>query len=215
MSEDVDEVDGDVSGHGWMIGPYTSARLSEHLYFDGRVTWGRSDNEARQSIEWSWLMRVSSRPQRWLAEGGTAVGRRGSSTTCWCSPEVGVAYIEEKQNAYDVRNGGNSVDVDGQTVSIGRLNVAQEIGYRYDLETMQLVALSPRPTCIGTSSRRRASCWWTTARRWTSCVPVARSGIRVQSNGGIAGSLAVNYDGLFGDDLAAFGVKGAIAFPFQ
>jgi hypothetical protein len=40
-------------------------------------------------------------------------------------------------------------------------------------------------------------------------------GLRMQSDQGIAGSLAVSYDGLFGDDVGAFGVKGAIVIPFQ
>ena len=125
-----------------------------------------------------------------------------------------MAYIEEKQDAYDVNNGASSVDVDGQTVSIGRLNVAQEIGYRYGLEDMQLLPYL------------RANLHWD-FKQAESFVLVddnealdelragGEVGLRVQSNGGIAGSLAVNYDGLFGDDLAAFGVKGAIAFPFQ
>ena len=41
MREDVDEVEGEIDGTGWMVGPYISARLSEHLFFDGRVAWGR------------------------------------------------------------------------------------------------------------------------------------------------------------------------------
>ena len=50
MSQDVDEVNGKVSGNGWMIGPYVSARLAEHIFFDARVAWGQSDNKAKQDI---------------------------------------------------------------------------------------------------------------------------------------------------------------------
>ena len=31
-------------GKGWMVGPYLSARLDEHLFFDWRAAWGQSDN---------------------------------------------------------------------------------------------------------------------------------------------------------------------------
>ena len=44
------KITGEISGNGWMVGPYVSARLAEHMFFDGRVTWGRSDNKARQDI---------------------------------------------------------------------------------------------------------------------------------------------------------------------
>ena len=27
-------------GNGWMVGPYLSARLDEHLFFDWRAAWG-------------------------------------------------------------------------------------------------------------------------------------------------------------------------------
>ena len=63
----------------------------------------------------------------------------GISTT-WCShPILSVAYIEDKQDAYDVNGNGGTVAVDGQTISVGRLSIAQEIGYRYELESASLL----------------------------------------------------------------------------
>jgi len=32
-------------GNGWMVGPYLSARIDEHLFFDWRAAWGQSDNK--------------------------------------------------------------------------------------------------------------------------------------------------------------------------
>ena len=32
----------EAEGHGWMAGPYISARLTENLYFDARAAWGES-----------------------------------------------------------------------------------------------------------------------------------------------------------------------------
>lgn len=34
----------DCDGRGWMAGPYLSAPLMPHLYFDARASWGRSTN---------------------------------------------------------------------------------------------------------------------------------------------------------------------------
>jgi hypothetical protein len=211
MDEDVDEINGEVSGHGWMAGPYISARLSEHLFFDGRVSCGRSDNEAKQDIM-GLAYKGDFETERWLAKA--TLSGAWEFDRLLLSPEIGVSYIEEKQDAYDVKNSGNVVDVDGQEVSLGRLTVAQEIGYRYGLEDLQLMPYV------------RASLHWD-FKEAESFVLVDESdaldelrgagevGLRMQSDRGIAGSLAINYDGLFGDDVEAFGVKGAITIPFR
>ena len=34
-----------VSGNGWMLGPYVSARVHEHIYLDLRAAWGSSWND--------------------------------------------------------------------------------------------------------------------------------------------------------------------------
>ena len=56
------DVAGEVEGNGRMVGPDMSARLSEHIYFDARLGWGRSDNTARQTIM-DRTMRVISKPK--------------------------------------------------------------------------------------------------------------------------------------------------------
>ena len=208
--EKTDVVDGEVDGTGWMVGPYMSARLSEHIYFDARIGWGRSDNSARQSIM-GFEYEGDFKTERWLARATLAGAWNFDNLVL--SPEISVAYIEDKQDAYDVNGNGGTVAVDGQTISVGRLSIAQEIGYRYELETASLLPYL------------RAGLHWDFDQAETFVLLDDRValdelrgpgeiGIRVQSDSGVNGNLGVTYDGLFSNNLQAFGVKGEIAVQF-
>ena len=106
------------------------------------------------------------------------------------------------------------VAVDGQTVSVGRLGVGQEIGYRWDLEGMRLTPLFARD--LHWDFKQAESFILVDDKEALDALRAGGEfGIRAQSDGMIAGNLAVTYDGLFSDDVAAFGVKGALSIPFQ
>jgi outer membrane autotransporter protein len=110
-----------VDGSGPMAGPYISVKLSENLFFDARTVWGVSDNKVNPFGVYEDKFTTN----RWLA--------RASLTGNWrfgdfrVTPSAGVVYVEEKQNSYTDRLG---VFIPGQTVSLGRLDVGPEVGYR-------------------------------------------------------------------------------------
>lgn len=209
-NERTDEVNGEVKGDGWMIGPYVSARLSENLFFDARAAWGRSDNNAKQTImgvDYEGDFKTERLLARATLSGAFEVD------AIMLSPEVSIAYIEEKQDSYEVGNGVSAVSVDGQKISVGRMTLGQEIAYRVDLELTQLLPYL------------RANMHWDfmQAESFTlvddsEALEEIRAGgefgIRVQSDAGIFGNLAVTYDGLFSNQLEAFGVRGGIAVQF-
>lgn len=111
----------EVTGSGWMAGPYMAARLMPNLFFDARVLWGRSQNDTSPFGTYTDSFETS----RWLA--------RADLTGNWefdawrFTPTAGVTYYEDRQEAYV---DSNSVAIDGQTVSLGRFNFGPEIGYR-------------------------------------------------------------------------------------
>ena len=45
MRDTSDTYGSKVSGHGWMVGPYTSIQLTDNLLFDARAAWGESYND--------------------------------------------------------------------------------------------------------------------------------------------------------------------------
>ena len=111
-------------GHGWMLGPYLSARLTENLFFDARAAWGESKN----SISPFGTYADRADGERWLV--------RADLTGDWqwdrwrFSPTAGIAYFEEEINAYIDSNG---IRIDGQSYTLGRLNFGPEVGYSISL----------------------------------------------------------------------------------
>lgn len=111
----------EVSGTGWMVGPYVSARIHDSIYFDLRAAWGRSRNDltlggATGDFDTS----------RWLVKGTLA----GNWTLgAWrLTPSAALAYMTESADAF-IDSAGTFVP--GQDVSLGRLQFGPEIGYRF------------------------------------------------------------------------------------
>lgn len=111
-------------GHGWMAGPYLSARLTDNLFFYSRAAWGQSENSV--SPFGTYTDRVDG--ERWMA--------RADLTGDWqwdrwrFSPTLGFAYFEEAIKSYTDSSG---IRIDGQTYALGRLNFGPEIGYSIPL----------------------------------------------------------------------------------
>ncbi len=120
MDDESKKLNTDVSGDGWMAGPYVSLRLSEHILFDARGAWGRSNNEVSPLGTY----KDSFDTDRWLAKANV--------TGNWfverlrISPSVGVIYVEETQDSYVDSLGSTVVS---QSVHIGRLMFGPEFGY--------------------------------------------------------------------------------------
>ncbi|WP_203292342.1 Ig-like domain-containing protein [Maricaulis parjimensis] len=112
-----------VEGDGWMVGPYMVARLNEMAYLDVRAAWGQSDN----TVNPIGLYTDAFETTRFLFESHlTGDLTRGN----WrLSPEIGLAYFSETQDAYTDTLG---IYIPSQDLTIGRLNVGPEIAYRFN-----------------------------------------------------------------------------------
>jgi len=79
----------DLSGTGWMVGPTLTQRIRDDLYFDGRLAFGRADNDIDgESFD-------SERALLDVAVIGDLI--RGPFTV---SPEARLAYVTETQEAF-------------------------------------------------------------------------------------------------------------------
>lgn len=121
MEEDADRLKAHADGHGFMAGPYVSMRLMPHLYFDGRVAWGRSDND--QLVD---NAKGEYGTDRWLV--------KGELTGDWIwsrfrlQPRVMAKYIQERRETF-VDSSGNVIG--GRDVSIGRLTFGPQISRHF------------------------------------------------------------------------------------
>lgn len=109
-------------GKGWLVGPYLAVRLHQNLLIDGRVAWGRSDNNVRPFGTCT----DGCDTTRWLVSARLT---GDFNYEAWhFAPHLGVLYVEERQHAY---TDSLNVSIPSQTVLLGRLTFGPTISYRY------------------------------------------------------------------------------------
>ncbi|MBR2656900.1 MAG: autotransporter domain-containing protein [Loktanella sp.] len=178
----------EVSGDGWMVGPYISAELTEDLFFSGRVAWGESRNSASIDVfsdntQW----RGNFGTERFLARGALygsyELGRAR------LRPQVDLAYMRENQDDYVVSDGVSEVSVAGIEAEIGRLTFSTEIEWPVEtiIGAMSAFVIPKLDWDFHTSapngqhSQTRGS---------------LEFGLRTVPNAGWSGEAAVRYDGI-------------------
>jgi outer membrane autotransporter protein len=84
----------ETSGNGWLIGPYATLRLSEHLYAQGRIEAGRSSNSVCPFLTYTDQFDTS----RWLASGALVGDWRHGGW--YLRPSATIGYIDDTSEAY-------------------------------------------------------------------------------------------------------------------
>ena len=111
----------DVEGHGWMAGPYVTARLNENLYFDGGIRAGTSSN--RITMPGAGFSDTFS-SWRWGAHatllGDFDAGRFN------IRPSVGFAWFEETAKAW---KDGGGVSIPKVTTRKGDLEAGMRVSH--------------------------------------------------------------------------------------
>lgn len=116
----------DVSGTGWMVGPYISAEIADHVFLDLRGLWGRSENNASQDISGD-IYAGNFTTKRWLLEAQLAGNYDFNNLRI--TPDVTALYAQDLQPDFMVSNGLDSISVSGQTVGLGRLAAGVNFTY--------------------------------------------------------------------------------------
>ena len=114
---------GVLDGEGWMAGPYVTARLSDNLYADGRITYGTSDN----TIAPFGTYVDSFETSRYLF-AGSLTGEFDLSEKFTLRPEGGVTYLTEKQDSYVDALGST---IPSQSSEQGQFNLGPRLHYNY------------------------------------------------------------------------------------
>lgn len=197
----------EISGLGWMVGPYGVARLHDNLFLDARAAWGQSSNDVNPLG----LYEDSFDTTRWLARAQlTGDFTEGG----WrFSPYARVTYFEESRDTYVDTLG---ITIDSQTVSLGRLAFGPEVSYTFHTENGAQIA--PH---VGVSA-----IWdWDQAEIFDLDTGDALSTdeLRARLEGGAAirmengASIRAEgfYDGVGTDDLDAFGGSLKLSIPLN
>lgn len=112
----------EVSGDGYLVGPYTVVRLKDTLVFDGRVAWGQSTNEISPYNTYVDEFDTT----RWLLKGQLTgqLNRKKAASDWVISPELALLYYKERQSEYTDSNG---IVIGNQDVELGRLSFGPRI----------------------------------------------------------------------------------------
>jgi len=112
---------GSADGHGWMAGPYMTARLAPHLYVDARAAWGKSDNTVSPLGTY-----VDTFKTNRSLYSGSLIGQFDLGSAAQFRPEVTVRYLEERQQGYVDFYG---VTIPSQTVGQGDISFRPRLHY--------------------------------------------------------------------------------------
>jgi hypothetical protein len=205
MSESSSSLASDIEGLGWMAGPYAAIRLAPGVYLDLRAAWGQSDNDITVAGDSG-----NFDTDRWLARANlTGTWRSGP----WrFTPTVGVAYIEEQQDAYTT-SGGTAVPA--QDIALGRLSFGPEIAYQYLCTNGFIV--EPQILLTGNWDFERAEDITLggvtgSPSEWHATFA---AGVMIQAPTGHALRLEANYGGIGAGDFEAFGARAWFNAPLN
>jgi outer membrane autotransporter protein len=196
-----------IGGKGWMVGPYATLRLSEHLYLQGRAAWGKSANTVSPYGTYT----DDFATVRWLASA--AMVGHWTFGNWQLRPAASIARIEDTSAAYVDALG---VTIPGLKVSLGQFKAGPEVSYRFNL---------PGGTVI--EPRLGAHLIWNFD---ASRLPVdlggtlsgpegARGrielGVGLKFNDGVMIDLGAGYDGIGSDDFSAVTGKATVRVPLN
>ena len=210
MSQSSESKLAEVSGQGWMAGPYATVRLSDNLFLQGRAAWGRSSNEVSPFMTYTDAFST----QRWLVSS-TLTGRWGAGPWTF-QPSASLSYIEDVSESFADTFGAVIPEV---TTQLGQAKAGPEVSYRYQLGNTFVV-----------EPHAGAQLIWNFGGGTTSDLfgPVngdnagpdgvrgrAEVGLRATVNGGIGLDVSGSYDGIGSDGYSAITGDAKIRVPLN
>jgi hypothetical protein len=115
----------DVSGNGWMVGPYLTAELRDGLFLAARLGWGRSSNDATLDVYQNGSPWFDGQFETTRSLARVALyGMHDLSNGLRILPEIDLAWIRDRQSAYTVTDGTSTVAVAGVAAERTRLTLA-------------------------------------------------------------------------------------------
>lgn len=126
LSEADSQAGFEISGTGWMAGPYFVTRLTDNLILDGRAAWGQSSNEVRPFGTYEDEFDADRALLKTQLTGDFTLND-------WnFYPDVSVIYFEETQDAYvDSYN----VSIPEQSISLGRMTFGPRFSRTFENTT--------------------------------------------------------------------------------
>ena len=196
-----------VSGSGYMIGPYMTARLAPNLYFDGRFATGESDN--RISPFNTYADNFSTR-RRLAMASLTGEFQRDNWTF---RPHASLSNFEETQQGYVDSVGAT---IPSQTVRLGQFKIGPTFTGRF--EGSQGQVYSPYLTVDGiynmseTTGVTLSNTDRSEVEGWRARL---KAGVGMTTEHGTQLSFGANYDGIGRSESETWGLTFELSIPLR
>lgn len=128
MTDPTDE-DAELTGNGWLAGPYASFEIVQGVFLDANLLYGGSSNDIDTGI-----FRGSFDTSRWMADVKlTGEWQLDDSTVLL--PKLRAVYFNEETDDYTVRNAlGETIDLRGFIEEQARFSVGFDVERTLELE---------------------------------------------------------------------------------
>lgn len=120
FSQDGDTDGSEVTGTGWMAGPYATFKLDEGFFADLRAAWGQSSNDINPTGTYTDRFDTN----RWLVSGALIGSYQVDRWTI--QPAASLSYIRETQESY---TDSLNVVIPEQSVSQGEFRAGPKLSY--------------------------------------------------------------------------------------
>lgn len=203
-----EDITGELSGTGFLIGPSITAHLNDNFYVDARLAWGESDNDISPFDTYE----DSFDSERWLASAAL-IG--DFSYGAWrITPEVRLNYFEDKSESYiDSLN----VAIPSVKSRVGELEFGPRFDYQMNLDNGSI--FSPYVTIKGIRTFKNKN---TTANIVGLIPNTGETGFRARTElgftlvkqEGYTLSASTFYDGIDDGQFDAWGGSLELRVPF-
>ncbi|OCJ09077.1 hypothetical protein A6U87_09470 [Rhizobium sp. AC44/96] len=127
---DPTDEDAELTGNGWLAGPYASLELGKNVFWNASMLYGGSSNDIDTAF-WDGTFDT----QRWMIDTSLE-GQWTLDEDTVLTPKLRAVYFSEKVDDYTVRNsGGDALTIDGFDEEQFRLSLGAEIARSFTLES--------------------------------------------------------------------------------
>ncbi|NTI26448.1 tandem-95 repeat protein [Rhizobium rhizogenes] len=128
MTDPTDEY-AELTGNGWLAGPYASLEIGKGVFWNGSLRYGGSNNTIDTQF-WDGTFKTT----RWMADTSIE-GEWYLDEATTISPKLRAIYFSEKVDDYSVKNSaGDTIDIDGFNEDQFRVSLGAEIARSFSLE---------------------------------------------------------------------------------
>jgi outer membrane autotransporter protein len=200
----------DVTGRGWMAGPYSTVRLTDNVFWQVRGAWGRSSNEVSPLMTYT----DSFSSQRWLASS-TLAGRWNFGNLTF-KPTASVAYIEDVASGYKDTFGALVPEIKS---SLGQAKAGPEVSYRFQANSDIVVEPRAGLQVIWNFAGATTAAGYNPTTGDSSGPSGVRGqaelGVKATSRNGFGIDISSSYDGIGANGYSAVTGKASVQVPLN